>query len=247
MILSIANQKGGCQKTTLNNQLGLFIHINLSGSKVCILDIDIQGSATTDRANEISQLQNDEKKQLSVDKLYSKIGKQFMDVVFCYPQDVKNTIETKRGEGYNVFIVDFPGTIQVESLVEVYKMLDYLFIPCDCDNKSINATFSFIQKIEEHVLRKNNADSNLSNYSVLFTLFDTNTSRGTNKIFTGLRGLLEQKGIDVLENSFMRSDYWRNGTAGSTILPMPNYKMYESIHPFNMLKEMVYKIQKVNK
>jgi len=242
MVVSIANQKGGCQKSTLNNELALFFQVNIKGAKVCLIDIDVQGSLIKQRARDIGEINSDPKKAELFDRVYTSRGIPPVDVVFSEVGDVRSLIGQKGKEGYNVFIIDFPGTIQVDELVDVYKMVDYIFVPLDCDDKSINATFEFISKIDEHILKKNNADSNLLGYSVFFTLFDSNEQKLTNQRFRALQKDMADNNIDVLQNAFIKSDYWKNGTLGNTFFPVPNIKKFESMHPADLLTEMIKKL-----
>lgn len=243
MVISIANQKGGCQKSTLNNELALFFQVNIKGAKVCLIDIDIQGSLIKQRNKDTNELKNDPKKAELFDKIYTSRKITPVDVVFSEVKNVKSLIEQKGKEGYNVFIIDFPGTIQVEELVEVYEFVNYLFIPLDCDDKSINATFEFISKVDKYILKKNNASSKLLGYSVFFTLFDNNEAKLTNQRFKALKSQLDNNNIDLLDNSFIKSDYWKNGTLGNTYFPAPNIKKYENMHPGVLLTEMIKKLK----
>lgn len=43
-IIAVANQKGGCSKTTVVANLG--VGLSMKGKKVCIIDADPQGSLT---------------------------------------------------------------------------------------------------------------------------------------------------------------------------------------------------------
>jgi len=242
MVISIANQKGGCQKSTLNNELALFFQVNIKGAKVCLIDIDVQGSLIKQRARDIEEINNDPKKAELFDRIYTSRDIQPVEVVFSEVGGVSPLIGQKGEEGYNVFIIDFPGTIQVDELVDVYKMVDYIFVPLDCDDKSINATFEFISKIDEHILKKNNAGSNLLGYSVFFTLFDSNEQKLTNQRFRALQNDMAANNIDILQNAFIKSDYWKNGTLGNTFFPVPNIKKFESMHPGDLLTEMIKKL-----
>lgn len=243
MVISIANQKGGCQKSTLNNELALFFQVNIKGAKVCLIDIDIQGSLIKQRKKDYADLNNDPRKKELFDRIYTSRDISPVDIVFSEVKNVKALMKQKGKEGYNIFIIDFPGTIQVEELVEVYEAVNYLFIPLDCDDKSINATFEFISKVDRYILKKNNSDSKLLGYSVFFTLFDNNEAKLTNKRFNALKTQLEENQIDLLDNSFIKSDYWKNGTLGNTYFPAPNVKKYENMHPSSLLREMINKLK----
>ena len=130
-IFVVANQKGGCGKTTLGvllaNQLVLKHHCRL-----VVLDADPQRSI-------VKKHEQDRERWPQLQPLYQ--------VVPCTQlnseKDTLNLIRAMRNEDFD-FIIDTPGSLTLQGLLPLVFEADAIITPIQLEKTSINGTTGFI-------------------------------------------------------------------------------------------------------
>lgn len=128
--LAFGSMKGGVGKTTLNSIIANYIH-NSTDKTVVVLDSD-DSQQSLSKLRSMDILDNEDVNESSY-PLISVSSKQVS--TFC--------IENLDGE-VDYVIIDLPGNINQDGVLEVYSILDYLFIPTRLDVLDVSATIDFI-------------------------------------------------------------------------------------------------------
>jgi cellulose biosynthesis protein BcsQ len=167
VFVAIANQKGGVGKTTTTALVAAAIN-QFTDYKVCVVDIDPQGSILTHRKNEMAELekgmgcdpvlrrgvQNLLKKDkdfyliMEHDVLPSSMDNQ--DKLDEYVDQILGKIESLRTGGeFDIVFFDFPGFTAHESFIRLLGAMDYVITPFYPDPNTKTSTVEFVTSIQE--------------------------------------------------------------------------------------------------
>ena len=147
-IIVFANQKGGVGKSTLC--ILLADYLAYWKKDVCIIDTDLQQSATLQR--EQDRLTFGEEEPYSI---------QSFEV--SDPKTMQMLMENALSQdGFVLF--DAPGTIKDDGLAPMFIYADYIICPFEYESKSLSSTKTFIQVINR--LRQLNPQMNVQIYFV---------------------------------------------------------------------------------
>ncbi|MBQ9636775.1 MAG: ParA family protein [Prevotella sp.] len=129
-IVVFANQKGGVGKSTLC--ILLADYLAYWKKDVCIIDTDLQQSAT---------LQREQDRQAFGEEPYSIQSFEVSD-----PKTMQMLMENAQSQdGFVLF--DAPGTIKDDGLAPMLVYADYIICPYEYELKSLTSTCTFIQVI----------------------------------------------------------------------------------------------------
>ena len=141
-IFVFANQKGGVGKSTLC--ILLADYLAYWKKDVCIIDTDLQQSATLQREQD--------KQTFGEEELYSIQSFEVSD-----PKTMQMLMENAQSQdGFVLF--DAPGTIKDDGLAPMFVYADYIICPFEYESKSLSSTRTFIQVINR--LRQLNPQMN---------------------------------------------------------------------------------------
>ncbi len=135
-VITIANQKGGCGKSTSTTFFANALHSK--GYKVLLIDSDYQRSIFKMRE---AELENDE--SIDTDKLYP---------VRYYPANQVGEVIEKEQENYDFIFCDIPGNITDKSVIGILSMTDLLVILHDANSVGIASTLDFIENVKTGVI-----------------------------------------------------------------------------------------------
>jgi len=153
--IAISSQKGGVGKTTTSIIVASAFHY-LGGVKVAIIDCDFpQQSIMDEREKELGSLERELEQLLTdatgnarrIEEIQATIANAY-PVIGCMVKEAVAHMDALDGKVDLVF-VDTPGTMNAEGIVELWKKLDYIFIPVEPDKITISSTISYIDTIEE--------------------------------------------------------------------------------------------------
>lgn len=125
MIITFANQKGGCGKSSIAVLLGAFLS-KMKGSNVIGIDTDKQRSL-------LGRFNKD--KNLIENPLY--------EVLYYKPIDLINLIQRNELEDDSYYLVDTPNQLSNESLALIF-ISDKIIIPYNYSKVSMESTSTFI-------------------------------------------------------------------------------------------------------
>ena len=132
-IIVFANQKGGVGKSTLCILLANYLHY--WKRKVCVIDTDLQQSASMQR--EI------DKQALGGVPPYS-----IQSFVISDPDTMEMVMASaEEFDGY--VLIDAPGNIQDDGLAVVLARADYIVCPYEYETKSLISTQTFVGVVEQ--------------------------------------------------------------------------------------------------
>lgn len=131
IIIVFANQKGGVGKSTLC--ILLADYLSYWRKDVCIIDTDLQQSATLQREQD--------RQTFGEDEPYSIQSFEVSD-----PKTMQMLMENAQSQdGFVLF--DAPGTIKDDGLAPMFIYADYIICPFEYESKSLSSTRTFIQVI----------------------------------------------------------------------------------------------------
>ena len=130
-IVVFANQKGGVGKSTLC--ILLADYLAYWKKDVCIIDTDLQQSASLQREQD--------RQTFGEDEPYSILSFEVSD-----PRTMQMLMENAQSQdGFVLF--DAPGTIKDDGLAPMFIYADYIICPFEYESKSLSSTWTFIQVI----------------------------------------------------------------------------------------------------
>ena len=148
IIVVFANQKGGVGKSTLC--ILLADYLAYWKKDVCIIDTDLQQSATLQREQD--------RQTFGEEEPYSIQSFEVSD-----PETMQMLMENAQSQdGFVLF--DAPGTIKDDGLAPMFIYADYIICPFEYELKSLSSTLTFIQIINR--LRQLNPQMNAQIYFV---------------------------------------------------------------------------------
>ena len=131
IIVVFANQKGGVGKSTLC--ILLADYLAYWKKDVCIIDTDLQQSATLQREQD--------RQTFGEEEPYSIQSFEVSD-----PETMQMLMENAQSQdGFVLF--DAPGTIKDDGLAPMFIYADYIICPFEYEPKSLTSTRTFIQVI----------------------------------------------------------------------------------------------------
>jgi len=131
IIIVFANQKGGVGKSTLC--ILLADYLAYWKKDVCIIDTDLQQSATLQREQD--------RQTFGEEEPYSIQSFEVSD-----PKTMQMLMENAQSQdGFVLF--DAPGTIKDDGLAPMFIYADYIICPFEYESKSLSSTLTFIQVI----------------------------------------------------------------------------------------------------
>lgn len=186
MIISIANQKGGCGKTTTS--INLSTYLALKGKRVLLVDLDPQGAATEGLGVDMWQLKktvyNIMVDEMSIPEIVVPTTIPKLDLAPCNLElsgaemELANAMareyilqEKLQGLDYDYILIDSPPSLGLLTLNSL-TACNMLLIPLQCEYYSL-AGMSQLLKVVEKVASKL---GNNPQRRILLTMYDARTS-----------------------------------------------------------------------
>lgn len=187
-IITIASQKGGVGKTT--SIVNLASWLSLLGSKVLVVDLDPQASATQNLGVKLSHLRNGGMKEAFLEQrpLDSVIYKTAIKNLFVAPNNIQDTLSEQRlvqiateepyflrdsidllEQSYDYILLDSPPSI-VSLPIMALSAADSVIVPLQCEYMALSAMPRLLKLIIE-VREKTNQWLQVE--GILMTMYDT--------------------------------------------------------------------------
>lgn len=222
-IISISNQKGGVGKTTLTSLVCSQLHYRY-GIRCLAVDADPQLSLYSMRDREMKALSSRKQLQDLCNRFYSEadIG---MYPVFRMDKygSLVNLISSIITTGIDAILVDLPGSISQQNVLDTLLGIEYLYVPVVPDRVVIEATMTFHYLLKE--LQRSIPDRcQLKAVRYFMTQVDARVNIKT--VMDSYRETFSEAGMVFLETVIPRSvrfskesvDY--DPVVRSTLLPM---------------------------
>lgn len=140
IVIAFGTSKGGAGKSTLTQLLAYDLSVNYK-YKICVLDIDPQGSIKESREEDAISLAEEE--GITFDEARIKLNKEHYTVIASHPKYFSDIYEDINEE-FDVIIADFPGSTAVEGVVEAYMDADIVIVPLQLSTKDFRSTIKYL-------------------------------------------------------------------------------------------------------
>ncbi|SFZ94852.1 Cellulose biosynthesis protein BcsQ [Flaviramulus basaltis] len=218
-IISIAGEKGGVGKTTLNIMLATNL-FHLYSKKVVLMDYDDpQYSVFKKRERELNSIDENEKNDLEIYPI-EKVS----------TSNIKNTIIQYYGK-VDYIIIDFHGGLTQE-MIEGLMFVEHIFIPFDHDELEIDSTYNFYLTLKSNFLE--NEERVLKSVHLFFNQY---RKIQKNK-FAVLKGQLMSVDLPFMKNVVKEKEIYRTQYR-NTLFPIPDNKELGELDIKKFFKEIM--------
>jgi cellulose biosynthesis protein BcsQ len=152
IVVAFCNQKGGVGKSTIAVALASYLHY-VMGKNIAIVDCDTgQLSLANFREREKQTVTKvDGYKELMMSQ-WERTGKKAYPIVDSSPtaamKDVKELLSTDAG--YDLVIVDLPGSVSTEGVLSTILNVDYVIVPVVADRFDMQSTLGFATAVMDY-------------------------------------------------------------------------------------------------
>lgn len=146
-LISFVQQKGGTGKTTMTMLTAGFFHDQ--GANILIVDTDFpQHSFARIRHRDLHNLSQDDPQQRPGEEILSEQGKKLYPILTSNVGEAPTQLSVlNTSTEFQFVFCDLPGTLNVAGIQNVFKLLDYIVIPCELEDKSIMAALDTMDLI----------------------------------------------------------------------------------------------------
>lgn len=224
--ISISSQKGGVGKTTINILAASAFHF-LAKQKVAVIDCDYpQHSLKGLRDKELELLTSSPEKAAE----FMAMGHQAYPVESCQVKDALALAKEMDGE-YDLVFIDTPGTINVDGIIELWKQLDYIFMPLESDRLSVEATMTYARMLEHFI--KGKPDSRLKE---CYAFWNKHIKSEKQDFYERTETLFAEESIPFLKSRLEHSVNYKKDAMRSTMFPLGNE--FKRLGISGLIKEM---------
>tara|TARA_R110002111_G_scaffold184998_2_gene250826 strand:- start:111 stop:815 length:705 start_codon:yes stop_codon:yes gene_type:complete len=218
-IISIAGEKGGVGKTTLNIMLATNL-FHLYSKKVVLMDYDDpQYSVFKKRERELNSIDENEKNDLEIYPI-EKVS----------TSNIKNAIIQYYGK-VDYIIIDFHGGL-TQAMIEGLMFVEHIFIPFDHDELEIDSTYNFYLTLKSNFLE--NEERVLKSVHLFFNQY---RKIQKNK-FAVLKGQLMSVDLPFMKNVVKEKEIYRTQYR-NTLFPIPDNKELGELDIKKFFKEIM--------
>lgn len=137
--LAFENPKGGVGKSTLTALFAGYVHaMGEDGIKIGVVDID-------DMQNTMGRLRQSESDD-------SNNLKEEYEVMNISSSEFINQLEFLK-ESFDVILVDFPGNLKQNGVVETLHFIDIVIMPFEPNNTDLSATLYFYENVYKNIIK----------------------------------------------------------------------------------------------
>lgn len=210
--ISISSQKGGVGKTTINILAASAFHF-LANQKVAVIDCDYpQHSLDGLRNKELELLKTSPEKNAE----FQALGRQAYPIVACEVKEALSIAKQMQGQ-FDLVFIDTPGTINVPGIIELWKHLDYIFMPLESDRLSVEATIPYAQVLEKFI--KGQPGSQLKQY---YAFWNKHIKSEKQDFYERTEAYFAELGIPFLKSRLEHSVNYKKDAMRSTMFPLGN-------------------------
>jgi chromosome partitioning protein len=224
--ISISSQKGGVGKTTLNILAASAFHFLLK-QRVAVIDCDYpQHSLQGLRDKEVELLTRSPEKAAE----FRALGRQAYPIEACQVKEALGVAKQMDGE-FDLVFIDTPGTINVPGIMELWKQLDYIFMPLESDRLSVEATLPYAQVLEKFA--KDQPASRLKQY---YAFWNKHIKSEKQDFYDRTETYFAEQGIPFLKSRLEHSVNYKKDAMRSTMFPLG--KEFQRLGITGLIKEI---------
>lgn len=217
-VIAFATQKGGAGKSTITVHVASAL-CYLYGYKVAVLDCDYpQYTINVYRTKDNQSLGGDEAFQ----RRLLKQGVTPYPVAISSVVKAVDSIEQLEAEGFDFILVDTPGTINIEGLPELLRMVQYIFLPMEADLGTVASTMGYMQ-IMNSFLKSTQPDPDESNLLGFYAFWNRFVKSEKKSTYEKTEQLFQEKGLPFLQSRVELLISYKEKR--STMFPMPEREL----------------------
>lgn len=207
--LSISSQKGGVGKSTITTLIASHFHFT-TPLKVAVVDCDYpQWTIENFRQDDLELLKKMPEKMAE----FKALAKKAYAISKCQVKDARQQFVDLEG-AVDLVLVDTPGTLNIAGLPELWRQLDYIFIPIEPDAATINSTLAYTDVLRYYT---NKPDSSLQGFYCFWNKFVKNEKQ---TFFNQTEKIFQEEGVKLLGSRLEQSVAYRKAEVRSTMTPM---------------------------
>ncbi|HEX8426420.1 ParA family protein [Hymenobacter sp.] len=207
--ISISSQKGGVGKSTITTLIASHFHFT-TPLKVVVVDCDYpQWTVENFRQDELELFKKTPEKMAE----FKAFGKKAYAILKCQVKDAREQLEDLEG-AVDLVLVDTPGTLNIAGIPELWRKLDYIFIPIEPDAATINSTLAYTDVLRHYT---NQPDSSLKGFYCFWNKFVKSEKQ---TFFNQTEKIFQEEGVTLLASRLEQSVAYRKSEVRSTMTPM---------------------------
>ena len=204
LYVSFCTQKGGAGKSIFTILAASYLYYE-KGYSVAIIDCDYpQWSVKNMREREKKQIEANNYYKKKAYEFFTKTGNPAYKVVPSKPEsameDAKKFL-AETDKQYDLILFDLPGTVNNNSVVQIYFKMDYLFVPITISRINMESTLFFVTKVND-ILRQNPSGFRLKH---AYTFWNRKMSRDRKELFEVYGNALSELEVSIMQTGIPNS------------------------------------------
>ncbi len=195
VLVAICNQKGGVGKSTMTIMLAGYYHY-LKGLNVAVIDCDYpQYSLVRMKERDMRTVEHSDYFKQLLKSQYERIQKKAYTIVGSKAENARNAAEKLMNNGsYDLIIVDLPGTVNSEGVINTIVNMDYVITPIVPDRIVMQSSLSFSIAVWEYA--KANKETPLQEF---FFFWNRKDARASTEVFDAYNAIMQKLEFTVLD------------------------------------------------
>jgi chromosome partitioning protein len=161
---------------------------------------------------------------------FRALGRQAYPIEACSVKDALG-VAKQMDEEFDLVFIDTPGTINVPGIIELWKQLDYIFMPMESDRLSVEATLPYAQVLEKFA--KGQPDSRLKQY---YAFWNKHIKSEKQDFYDRTEVYFAEQGIPFLKSRLEHSVNYKKDAMRSTMFPLG--KVFQRLGISGLIKEI---------
>lgn len=191
--VAFSSPKGGVGKSVVTTIAASCLHYQ-TDKRVIVLDADFpQFSIYRMRERDIKQVNSEDFYKRLAFNQFTNGTKKAYPILRGKPDNVLEQLKTISPGDVDIVLLDLPGTVGNEGVIDTISQLDYIFIPIIADFVVMDVTLKFATIIHDHLL---NGKSNLKGLYLFWNM--VNVHERTD-LYAAYQAVIRDLGLNILE------------------------------------------------
>lgn len=194
-VIAFATQKGGAGKSTITVHVASAL-CYIYGYKVAVLDCDYpQYTINVYRGKDNQSLSGEDAFQ----RRLLKQGITPYPIAISSVAQAVDSIEKLEEQDLDFILVDTPGTINIQGLPELLRMVHYIFLPMEADLGTVASTMGYMQ-ILESFLKRTQPDPDESNLLGFYAFWNRFVKAEKRATYDKIETLFNEQSLPILQS-----------------------------------------------
>ncbi|GAE84906.1 ParA family protein [Bacteroides reticulotermitis] len=211
LFVALSNQKGGVGKSTLTVLLASYFHYCI-GKNVLVVDCDYpQHSIRIMREWDVKNVEKNARLQGLLVEQFGDTGRKAYNILSSTPQQAKKAAYDfidRSDIGYDMVLVDLPGTVNTTGVFQSIINMDYVFTPVTQERMVMQSSMTFVLAIREYL--NCHKEVPLQGIYMFWNKMDKRVSK---ELYNAYMTILRSLNLPVLDTTLPRAERY-NKDAG---------------------------------